>query len=92
MAGAQKAVHPEVHLPQQGPEGGGRGFQQAQQGEVFESLPLGLQHRQGGAGGGGLKPHSQKHHLFFRVGFGQLQGIHGGVHHLDVRPQGLLPP
>ena len=92
MAGTQKAVHPEVLLAQQGPEGGGRGFQQAQQGEVFEPLPLGLQHRQGGAGGSGLKPHSQEYHLLFRVGFGQFQGIHGGVYHLDVRPQSLLPP
>ena len=72
MAGTQKAVHPEVLLDQQGPEGGGRGFQQAQQGEVFQALPLSLQHRQGGAGGGGLKPHPQEHHLLFRVGFGQF--------------------
>ena len=92
MAGAQKAVHPEVLLAQQSPEGGGRGFQQAQQGEVFQALPLGFQHRQGGAGGGGLKPHPQEHHLFFWMSFGQLQSIHGGVYHLDVRPQGLLPP
>ena len=70
MAGAQKAVHPEVLLAQQSPEGGGRGFQQAQQGEVLEPLPLSLQHRQGGAGGSGLKPHSQEYHLLFWMGFG----------------------
>ena len=58
----------------------------------MEPLPLSLQHRQGGAGGSGLKPHSQEHHLLFWMGFGQLQSIHGGVYHLDVCPQGLLPP
>ena len=88
MARAEKALHRKALHGHQGPQRRLHQLQHGPDGKVFDALLLCREGRRGGAGGGGLKAHAQEDHFLFRMGLGDLDGVHGGIDDLHPGAQG----